>query len=170
MYSVDQLDKVFELTRIPRPSSGASCPMILCGEHFLHLAYILPGTPKSWDGRTPVMVGEHTPDMACALVRFEDVYAHMFGPPNDEAFNGHPLYVRGLQPYAVFEVNNSSWIRGRERMNSVHPHHSPDLFADYRHFIFAFQDTMFECIAERLEVSVHQGSVAGVLRDSWPKN
>ena len=55
----------------------------------------------------------------------------MFGPPNDEAFDGHPLARRGLRPYGAFEVTHSSWIRQLEQMNSVHPHHSPPLFEGF---------------------------------------
>ncbi len=72
----------------------------------------------------------------------------MFGPPNDEAFAGHPLASRGLQPYGAFEVLASSWIRQLERMNAVHRHHDPEDFAVYRHIVLAFHDSTFECIAE----------------------
>ena len=166
MYSVDELDTVVELTDVPQSSVGAPCPMILCGEQFLRLAYILQDTPQSWDRTTIQIVDENTPGNPCALVRFRNVHAHMFGPPNDEAFHGHPLAKRGLQSYGVFEVENSSWIRALERMNSVHPYHRHELFARFRHFIFAFHDTTFECIAEGFEISVHESSVTGVLRDS----
>jgi hypothetical protein len=102
-----------------------------------------------------------------ALVSFSYPYAHMFGPPNDEAFQGHPLESRGLRPYAVFEVLESSWIRHLERMNSVHAHHRPERFDKYHHFVFAFHDTTFECVAESFSVSLHTGSVAEVLRSAF---
>jgi hypothetical protein len=94
----------------------------------------------------------------------------MFGPPNDEAFAGHPLSVRGLTPYGVFEVKNSSWVRRLERMNSVHPRHKPERFARLKHFIFTFHDTTFECIAEGFECTRHEGSVSRILHDSWPRD
>jgi hypothetical protein len=83
----------------------------------------------------------------------------MFGPPNDEAFTGHPLASRGLEPYAVFEVEQSSWIRQLERMNAVHPNHKPELFASYRHFVFAFHDSTFEAVADGFEVQLMSGSM-----------
>lgn len=67
-----------------------------------------------------------------------------------------------MGPYAAWEVRNSSWIRTLERMNSVHPYHSSGLFNDFRHFIFAFHDTTFECIAWRYKSQVERGSVASV--------
>jgi hypothetical protein len=168
MYSIDHLDSVNELSGVPQSSVGAPCPMILCGEHFLHLAYLLQEDTTGWDFKTVRVVGEDTPEQPCALARFNRVVAHMFGPPNDEAFHGHPLAKRGLHPYGVFEVSNSSWIRGLERMNSVHPYHNPARYERLRHFVFAFHDTTFECVAEGFETSVQLGSVASVLRDSRP--
>lgn len=137
--------------------------MILAGEHHLHLVYYLEDQAPDWDGTTVRVVGERTTGEPVALVEFTHAYAHMFGPPNDEAFGGHPLAARGLRPYRVYEVRGSSWIRGLEHMNAVHPYHRPEHFARYRHFIFAFHDTTFECVAEAFRVSVHTGSVAGVL-------
>jgi hypothetical protein len=168
MYSIDHLDSVNELSGVPQSSVGAPCPMILCGEHFLHLAYLLQEDTTGWDFKTVRIVSQDTPEQPCALVRFRGVEVHMFGPPNDEAFHGHPLAKRGLEPYSVSEVTNSSWIRGLERMNSVHPYHKPARYAKLRHFVFAFHDTTFECVAEDFEISIHQDSVASVLRDSWP--
>ena len=63
--------------------------------------------------------------------RFEHCYAHMFGPPNDEALRGHPLAGRGLRPYAAFEIRQSSWLRRLERMNSVHPRHDRERRAQW---------------------------------------
>ena len=169
MYTIDHLDTIAGLTDVPQSSVGAPCPMVLCGEHFLHLAYILQADLAGWDGRTIRVVGEHTADEMCALVRFKSVDAHMFGPPNDEAFTGHPLAGRGLKPYSVAEVLNSSWVRELERMNSVHPHHRKERYEKLRHFVFAFHDTTFECVAEGFNLSTHRGSVSSVLRDSWPE-
>ncbi|HEX8863370.1 MAG TPA: hypothetical protein VGC06_30595 [Actinomycetes bacterium] len=59
--------------------------------------------------------------------------AWQWGPPNDEALQGHPLVDRGLRPYGVFRVEGSSWIRQLERMNRVHPQHRPEAFRDLCH-------------------------------------
>lgn len=167
MYSVDSKDTVTEIADVPQSSVGAPCPMILAGEHHLHLAYYLQATPAGWDGTTVRIVGESTTGEPVALVEFTHSIAHMFGPPNDEAFSGHPLASRGVGPYRVHEVHHSSWIRRLERMNAVHPCHRPEQFARYRHFIFAFHDTTFECIAETFGVTVHTGSVAEVLERAF---
>ena len=97
------------------------------------------------------------------VVQFESPYAHMFGPPNDEAFSGHPLASRGVAPYRVFEVDNSSWLKSLERMNSVHPHHRSEQFAGYKHYIFAFHDSTFECIAKSFKYFERRGYVRAAL-------
>ena len=168
MYAVDNLDTVVERTDVPQSSVGAPCPMVLSGEHFLHLAYYLENREDSWGGTSVRVISESSPHEPCALVRFSRARAHLFGPPNDETFLGHPLASRGLRPYAVFEVERSSWIRRLEQMNSVHPQHSPGRFARLKHFVFAFHDSVFECVAESFELSARRASVASVLRESWP--
>lgn len=90
---------------------------------------------------------------------FADCYAHMFGPPNDEAFSGHPLASRGLGPYGAYVIQRSSWIRRLERMNSVHRAHRPESFARYRHFVLSFHDTTFECVAAGYSVIVGRGAL-----------
>lgn len=169
MYTVDKRDVVVQRIDAPQSSFGAPCPMVLSGEHHLHLAYFLEEVVAGWDGSSVRIVSEKSEGEPCALVRFSRAYAHMFGPPNDEAFHGHPLEERGLRPYAVFEVQHSSWVRQLERMNSVHPYHQLKKFAAFKHFVFAFHDTTFECVAESFELSVHRGSVSSVLRASWPQ-
>jgi hypothetical protein len=164
MYTVDQMDTVVKLTNVPQSSIGAPCPMLLAGESHVHLAYYLQNTPHGWDASTVRVLDESSGDEPCALVEFRNPYAHMFGPPNDEAFEGHPLASRGLNPYGAFEVSRSSWLRLLERMNSVHPYHKAEHFEAYKHFVFSFHDTTFECIAKGFEVSLHRGSVAAVLR------
>ena len=167
MYSVDHKDKVVEMHDAPQSSVGAPCPMILAGEGYLYLAFFLEDSRAGWNGSTVRVVGEDTSGEPVALVAFTHICAHFFGPPNDEAFSGHPLASRGLRPYGVFEVQDSSWIRTLERMNSVHPYHRPERFAALRHFIFAFHDTTFECIAQDFSSSVLEGSVAGVLANAF---
>ena len=164
MYSVDSRDEVVEVMDLPQSSIGAPCPMILAGEHHLHLAYLLESQSPEGDDATVQALDECSPGEPVALVEFSRAYAHMFGPPNDEAFSGHPLASRGLGPYGVFEVLHSSWIRSLGRMNAVHPHHKPERFAGYRHFVFAFHDTTFECVAEDFRMSCHTGSVEEVVQ------
>jgi hypothetical protein len=163
MYSVDNKDRVVELQGVPQSSIGAACPFVMSDEHTLLLAYIVERVDPDWDGSYVRMVGPDTPGAAIALVRFTRYSAFMFGPPNDEAFSGHPLASRGLSPYSAVEVQHSSWVRRLERMNAVHPRHSPELFSDCRHFVFAFHDSTFECVARDFTVTIYEGTMTSLL-------
>lgn len=68
MYCVDSQDRVIEIMDVPQSSVGAPCPMILAGEHHLHLAYYFEDRLPDWDGTTVRVVGESTTGMPVALV------------------------------------------------------------------------------------------------------
>lgn len=147
MYDVPRRakDAVSVLTDVPAPEVGAPCPRLLASEGALALAYfydvpVPPGEPACRPSGEPS-------DRAMAVVTFERPRAHIFGPPNDEALDGHPLFARGLQPYTAHVVEPSSWLRLVERRNAVHRHHRKELFAQLRHYAFVFHDTTFECLA-----------------------
>lgn len=163
MYSVDERDKVIELENVPQSSAGAPLPFVMSDEHMLLLAYIIQGKPYKFDGRVLsdadlAMFVDHI-----ALIEFGRYRSYMFGSPNDEAFNGHPLASRGLHPYGAFQIEDSSWIRQLERMNSVHRYHKPEWFERLKHFVFAFHDSTFECVADGFKVSEHEGTLESVL-------
>ena len=92
-----------------------------------------------------------------AVVRFERATIY-FGGPNDEAFEGHPLYRAGLQPYEFAEILDSPWVAAMERRNRVHPGHDPAMFSTLRHFVLPFHDSTFECVAETLSASLTDAS------------
>lgn len=143
MYPVDEKDIVVELKTIPQSSVGAPMPTLLSDEGTTMVAYVNE-------------VGDGEPD-SMTLVTFWRPKAHMFGPPNDEAFAGHPLASRGLGPYAFFLVKHSSWIRSLEKMNRVHPDHDPKRYDAYQHFVLSFHDSTFECIARDYKFEVFRG-------------
>ncbi len=152
MYSVDELDRVVEIENlIPAPEPGSGYPTIVVRHDRLVLVYELLGLELGQKGPDGRMI---TPDdlppgyAPTALVEFEGPCAHYFGPPNDEAASGHPLYSRGLRPYGTYEVLQSSWIREMEKRNRVHSRHRADRYAQRRHFVIAFHDAMFECVAD----------------------
>jgi hypothetical protein len=158
MYSVDKNDHVHELKDVPQASVGAPTPFVIGDEHTILLAYYMEENDKIWDGSYVKINGRETEGEPWAIAKFESSYSHMFGPPNDEAFTGHPLANRGLEPYAVFKIENSSWIRTLEKMNQVHPYHNSDSFKKLNHYIFAFHDNTFECIADSFNIVVTRGS------------
>jgi hypothetical protein len=162
MYAVDDRDLILRLD-VPPSDVGAPLPHVLADEGTVVLAYLVrQPPPPGWDGTDARIVGPQSEGIV-ALVRFELVHAHMLGPPNDEAFEGHPLASRGLEPYTAYEVVDSSWIRALERMNSVHEYHDAREFEQLRHFIFAFHDSTFECVARGFEVETRTGSLSDSL-------
>jgi hypothetical protein len=162
MYPVDRHDRVVELTEVPRPSVGAPLPVALADEGRLLLAY-LPEVPvPGWDGTWTRVVDLDTADPV-VLVRCTGVAAWQWGPPNDEAFQGHPLADRGLRPYGVFRVEGSSWIRQLERMNRVHPQHRPEAFKDLAHLVFTFHDSTLEALARGFTAEPRSGPMAAVV-------
>jgi hypothetical protein len=164
MYEVDDKDEVIELEDVPQSSIGAPNPIVLASEHDVSLTYYLQNVPRGWDGTSVRIVGTDTEGEPVAVVKFRRCSAHMFGPPNDEAFSGHPLAERGLGPYGAFEIGNSSWIRKLERMNAVHSQHNKDRFmAKKKHFIFSFHDSTFECVAQAFEIELLTGSVKSMV-------
>jgi hypothetical protein len=129
MYNVDHSDRVKELVGVPQSSIGAPLPLVIAGEHTVLLVYYLDGVEANWNGETVRVLRPIDEGELLAIVSFRTCYAHMFGPPNDEAFEGHPLASRGLRPYGAYEVEDSSWIRRLERMNSTHRNHDPERLA-----------------------------------------
>ncbi|HXI91117.1 MAG TPA: hypothetical protein VNO24_13965, partial [Blastocatellia bacterium] len=128
MYSVDEKDRVVPITDIPQSSVGSPIPIVLSDEFVTVVAFYLQNTPEGWAGTWVRVVSADTEGEPVALVRFSLCHAFMFGPPNDEAFAGHPLASRGLEPYGAFLIENSSWVRQLERMNSIHPSHNPERY------------------------------------------
>jgi hypothetical protein len=137
-------DRVVVLAGVPPSDAGAPSPVVLSSGPTTVVAYHVSTT----DRKRPA-----------ALVAFSGVLATYFGAPNDEAFAGHPLHARGLRPYGAYEVESSSWIRVLAKMNSVHPQHRAEHYSGLRHFVLAFHDETFECVADDFTVAVADGPV-----------
>lgn len=164
MYKVDSQDRVIELSEFQQSSIGAPCPMVVASEHDVAIAYYLRDVPKDWDGTTVKVVDTVNSNEPICIVVFKRCTAHYFGPPNDEAFSGHPLADRGLSPYGSYEVVDSSWIRTLEEMNAVHPYHDKERFlSDKRHIVLTFHDSIFECITRDFTFHYYKGALKDVL-------
>ncbi|MFZ5619028.1 MAG: hypothetical protein ACOZAA_17075 [Pseudomonadota bacterium] len=136
------------MASVPQSSVGAPIPIVIAEEHNLAVLYYVERIESEWDGSTVHIVGPETQSETVAVASFLMPYAHKFGPPNDEAICGHPLFRLGLEPYSSFEVTNSAWINELRQRNSVHPHHKDSQFSSLRHFILTFHDSTFEVVAK----------------------
>jgi hypothetical protein len=129
-------DKVIRLDLGFEPEAAISGPILLQSDYATFLTF--NAVQERPDGLLH--------NVGTGVVEFEGCQITKFGYPNDEALGGHPLYHRGLEFYAVFEVLNSSWIRQMEEQNRVcFP--STSAFRS-RHFIITFHDSTFECVAD----------------------
>jgi hypothetical protein len=153
------MEKLVPIEDIPQSDVGAPLPCMVSNEQTLCLAYITRIIDSNWDGTHVKIVGSDTENENVAIVQFEMAYAHFFGPPNDEAIEGHPLYKLGLRPYSISRVEESTWIKEFVKRNSVHEFHRPDMLSTHSHFIFAFHDSTFECIAKGIKIHRFNGSM-----------
>ena len=136
-----------DLDEVPPASAGSPEPYLLANGGDLTLLYHLEPS-AGWKNDSPVSTASAQGDELIGIVRFSRTLAHFFGPPNDEALEGHSLYKIGLKPYAVAEVENSRWIAALRDRNRVHPRHRDTHYASCRHFIFTFHDNTLELIAD----------------------
>jgi hypothetical protein len=164
MFSLSTSEKVVPLEDYPQSSIGAPCPAVIATAHSLILIFFLDDQDPERDGKKVRVVGIDSPEERCAVVHFQRPNIHSLGPPNDEAFGGHRLAKKGLQPYGAFEVINSEWIQLLEKMNSVHHLHDRKRYLEgKRHFIITFHDSVFECVARGYKVELMSGSIKELL-------
>lgn len=152
MYRVNN-DQVIELAKLPKPESGAPSPQVLATEHTIWLTYFISKSDpwyekkysKIWSDSEELCIED-----CIAVVQFETAQIHMFGGPSEESIVGRPLAERGLEYFRIGENTNSTWSKELEDMGG---------FSGARHFIFAFHDSTFECIAERFNVYIRHGDM-----------
>jgi hypothetical protein len=127
---------------------GAPLPHVLSSGAKTLVMYNVREPDPTWDGSTASIVHPASSDLRLiAIVEFERCLAHKFGSPNDEVLHGHPLHGRGLVSYAAHVVERSRFIAELMKINSVHPQYAADGWKHYRHYVLAFHDQTFECIA-----------------------
>ena len=74
---------------------------------------------------------------------------------------------RGLEPYAVNIIKNSRWIAEQEKINAYHLGYNREHWREYKHYLFAFHDEVFECIAKGYDVDVYKGSICDLMKIAY---
>ena len=92
-------------------------------------------------------------DAGTALFEFQRCLLTRFGYPNDEARWGIPRFEE--VSYGIYEVQNSSWIKEVVHMNRFSFPNTTDNYVS-KHYLFAFHDSTFECLADDLKYEVLQ--------------
>jgi hypothetical protein len=108
------------------------------------------------------------------VVQFTGCLLTRFGTPNDEGRPEHPLYQHGLDDYALWEVQNSTWAesemaRARRSAKRIWGDSYDRVYEGQswatRHFVATFHDSTFECLADDLSASVDARSWRAVAND-----
>ena len=140
-------DDIVELDLGVRPEAAVSGTVCLQTEAgtFLTFNAMRPAARTSPSG-VPYLEEAGT-----AIVEFKRCLVSRFGYPNDEARWGIPQYKN--VSCGIYEVKDSTWIKEVVRLNR---YRFPETKDDYvrRHFLFAFHDDTFECLADDLTLEV----------------
>ena len=142
MYDVDERDIVTPLEGVPRCDPGAPVPMVVAAEGTAVVAYY-GSLAVDWATARP----RDVPKEEVVLLQFSGVRDLMFGAPNDEALDGHPLaaWAGPDRQLAVRQPANLRVAPGlaaclrhagpthrrRDRPRRRPPTYRRDVFADY---------------------------------------
>ncbi len=113
--------------------AGVTSPVVFAGERNTYLKFNLAS------------------DDDIGIIRFEHCIVSKLGYPNDEALPGHSLYQFGLTHYELQLVINSPWLRELNLANEISFPESLGHLDGYKHFIFPFHDSTFECLADSFQ-------------------
>jgi hypothetical protein len=140
-------DEIVSLDLGIRPEAAVSGALCLQTESATFLTF---NAMRSTDRMSPYG-GPYMEDAGTAVVAFKRCIVSCFGYPNDEARDGIPLYKD--MSYGICEVRNSTWIKEVVRMNRYRFPNTTDAYVA-KHFLFAFHDGTFECLADDFTLEV----------------
>jgi hypothetical protein len=150
-------DTIVDLNLGIRPEAAVSGGMLVQTDQstFLTFNAMQPTERMSPHG------GPYMENAGTALFEFQRCLLTRFGYPNDEARWGIPRFEK--VSYGIYEVRNSTWIKEVIQMNR---YRFPNTTDDYvsNHYLFAFHDSTFECLANGFKHEVIQESFEIVLR------
>jgi hypothetical protein len=137
---------------------GAPTPVLVDGRRTF-VAFYLARPDPDFDGTNPRSRNPRG-DRGVGIVKFVLPAAVRMGAPNDEVLSGHPLWGRGLSYGCAHVVHNSEWIQELMAINSVHPQFRAERWASRNHYVFTFKDETLECVANGLEVTTEDATLA----------
>ena len=136
-------EQIIELDLGCRPDAAVSGAVLVSSEYSTFLTF--NAVQPADDGSDRIVSAGH------ALVEFALCTITKFGYPNDEARWGIARYQ--VTSYAIYEVKNSEWIPEIVRLNRYHFPDTPD-DTTTRHFLIAFHDSTFECLADDIKIEL----------------
>jgi hypothetical protein len=90
----------------------------------------------------------------CAAIIFEHVFGSRMEKLNDEVFEAHPLYGKGLDLVGAHVINNSAWKGVVQKCMSDHPCYNEELWRRVKHFLFRDKEGDFHCLATGFTVKL----------------
>ncbi len=150
-------DTIVELNIGIRPEAAVSGGKLFQTEQSTFLTF---NAMRPTDRMSPPG-GLYMEDAGTALFEFQRCLLTLFGYPNDEARGGIPRFA-GVS-YGIYEVQNSTWAKEVVRMNR---YRFPNTTDDYvsKHYLFAFHDSTFECLADNFKCEVVTEPFEAVLK------
>ena len=152
-------ETVLGLGDVPRPSVEAPCPIVLADDDHLFVLYVLQSKPEGWYDSWVKMISSDSEGEPFVIIVFQHPLAYYHGTLEDEALHGQPLSRRGLRPHGAFEIENSPWREALFKMRRMQAAHRIENYHLYRHFVLAFRETTFECLAESYSILIGNGSL-----------
>ncbi len=145
---------------------GAPMPHLLQNDYRAVLVFFLGRRDPKWDGSTVQLRPSDSPTAeGLAVVDFERYICTKMGTPNEEVFNGHPLWGKGFQGCTTLRVENSVWLKELEAINAGHSEYKPSFWSDLKHFILPFHDCTFECVARAFKVEIRHIEISQLLTE-----
>jgi len=153
----DSTNKIVELDLGIRPEAAVSGAVLFQteGSTFLTFNAMRPTTRMTSWGQP------YLEDAGTALFEFERCLLTRFGYPNDEARWGIPYFKE--VSYGIYEVQNSSWIKEVVRLNRYAFPNTTDEYVA-KHYLFAFHDSSFECLADGFEFKVLNEPIEAIVK------
>lgn len=137
---------------------GAPCPTVVSGARQALLGFFTSRQDaEDLQGVTRGEFVEEDASSFIAVVSFESVVYVKRGFPWEDALADHPLSETGLESGGAFTVQRSRLIRSIYRAGSLWK-------GRLNHYLFVFQDEVFECLASNFDVSLHFAPYENVLR------
>jgi hypothetical protein len=133
---------------------GSDEPFVLCHGCSAFVIY----TAHRTDSRAPE---ESSP---FAVLEFQRCEALQYGTPNDEVFEGHRLFGKGIEIGRAHTVCNSHWLPELEKINSIHSQYTPSYWKELNHYLLFFKERTFECVAHGVRATRISGDALDVLR------
>lgn len=111
-------------------------PIILCDTRNLYLKFNIEND-----------------DNNSIILKFKNYVIYKFGFSGHETIPYHKYSEYNITTSTFYNIKSSYWINELKNIATQHPRYDEKKWDSYNHFIITFEDEMFECIAEKYEVT-----------------